>query len=215
MPSPCLPAFPYTTLFRSRPSAAGRSLCGRIRTGRSCARRRPERCHGSEHEHSRRYGGGMTEVLRMAGRAPSSACAAPRGTPPGERSTCSDSSSVVWRSAVCASPSATSILGARCGRRHRVHAALGAGPEGARLRLDHLHHSRPELATVLVTHHLEELPESTTHAALIKDGGVLAAGPADEVLTPELVTARFDHPIRIEHRHGRWTARASRALAVH
>src|SRR5699024_5786659 len=100
-----------------RPAAAGRSLCGRIRTGRSCARRRPERCHGREHEHSRRYGGGMTEVLRMAGRAPSSACAAPRGTPAGERSTCSDSSSVVWRSAVCASPSATSILGTRRGRR--------------------------------------------------------------------------------------------------
>src|SRR5699024_12426803 len=86
---------------------------------------------------------------------------------------------------------------------------------GARLRLDHLHHSRQELATALVTHHLEELPESATHAALIKDGDVLAAGPADEVLTTELVTARFDHPIRIEHRHGRWTARASRALAVH
>src|SRR5699024_9798122 len=86
----------------------------------------------------------------------------------------------------------------RSDRRHRVHAALGAGPEGARLRLDHLHHSRPELTTVLVTHHLEELPESATHAALIKDGDVLAAGLADEVLTPELVTARFDHPIRIE-----------------
>lgn len=81
--------------------------------------------------------------------------------------------------------------------------------------LDHLHRSQPKLATVLVTHRLEELPESTTHAVLIKDGGVLAAGPTHEVLTTELVTASFDYPIRIEHRDGRWAARASRALALH
>src|SRR5699024_4635344 len=30
--------------------------------------------------------------------------------------------------------------------------------------VDRLHSSQPELATVLVTHHLEELPETTTHA---------------------------------------------------
>lgn len=79
--------------------------------------------------------------------------------------------------------------------------------------IDHLHRSRPELATVLVTHHLEELPETTTHAALIKHGRVLAAGPAQDVLTTELVTESFDHPIRIEYRDGRWQARAGKALA--
>lgn len=81
--------------------------------------------------------------------------------------------------------------------------------------LDHLHRSQPGLATVLVTHHLEELPESTTHAVLIKDGGALAAGHAEQVLTSELVSESFNYPIRIEHREGRWSARASRALALH
>lgn len=75
--------------------------------------------------------------------------------------------------------------------------------------VDQLHRSQPELATVLVTHHLEELPETTTHAALIKDGRVHAAGPARDVLTTELVSEAFDYPIRIDHRAGRWQARAA------
>lgn len=76
--------------------------------------------------------------------------------------------------------------------------------------IDHLHRSQPELATVLVTHHLEELPETTTHALLLREGQVLAGGPATTVLTSDLVTECFDHPIRIEHRDHRWQARAVR-----
>lgn len=38
----------------------------------------------------------------------------------------------------------------------------------------------PELATVLVTHHLEELPASTTHAMLLRAGRCVASGPADD-----------------------------------
>lgn len=75
--------------------------------------------------------------------------------------------------------------------------------------IDRLHHTHPELATVLVTHHLEELPASTTHALLVRDGRVLRAGPVDEVLTTELVSRCFDHPIRIDRGgDGRWQARA-------
>ena len=74
--------------------------------------------------------------------------------------------------------------------------------------LDELHRARPSLATILVTHHLEELPSSTTHALLIKDGRVHAAGRAQDVLTTGLVSECFDHPIGIEHRAGRWQARA-------
>lgn len=77
--------------------------------------------------------------------------------------------------------------------------------------VDHLHRSQPGLATVLVTHHLEELPETTTHAMLIKNGRVLAAGEALDVLTTELVTESFEHPIQIEYRDRRWQARAIRA----
>jgi iron complex transport system ATP-binding protein len=78
--------------------------------------------------------------------------------------------------------------------------------------LSDLRHRHPSLATVLVTHHLEELPASTSHALLLRDGEVLAAGPADDVLTTELVSTCFDYPIAIARHAGRWAsiARASR-----
>lgn len=74
--------------------------------------------------------------------------------------------------------------------------------------IDELHRVRPELATILVTHHLEELPRSTSHAMLIKHGRLYAAGPAHDVLTTAHVSECFDYPIEIEHRSGRWHARA-------
>lgn len=61
-------------------------------------------------------------------------------------------------------------------------------------------------ATVLVTHHLEELPRSTSHAALVRDGTVVAAGPIDEVLTSAHVSDAFRHPIEVHRTHGRWSA---------
>jgi iron complex transport system ATP-binding protein len=57
---------------------------------------------------------------------------------------------------------------------------------------------------VLVTHHLEELPVSTTHALLLRDGRVVAAGTVDDVLTTELATACFGHPVAVIARGGRW-----------
>lgn len=77
--------------------------------------------------------------------------------------------------------------------------------------VDELHREQPALATILVTHHLEELPETTTHAMLIKDGRVHASGPAHDVLTTQLVSECFSYPIEIEHCTGRWHARAGRA----
>lgn len=76
--------------------------------------------------------------------------------------------------------------------------------------VDELHHRQPGLATVLVTHHLEELPETTTHAMLVKDGRVHAAGRVQDVLTTQLVTECFSYPIEIENHAGRWHARAGR-----
>jgi iron complex transport system ATP-binding protein len=76
--------------------------------------------------------------------------------------------------------------------------------------IDLLTETHPDLASVLVTHHLEELPKTTTHALLLSDGRVVAAGPTAEVLTSDNVTTAFDHPIDVEHRDGRWSARTSR-----
>jgi iron complex transport system ATP-binding protein len=74
--------------------------------------------------------------------------------------------------------------------------------------IDQLRRAQPSLTSVLVTHHLEELPVSTTHAILLREGQVLASGVADDVLTTELISACFDHPITIDKSGGRWTARA-------
>ena len=78
--------------------------------------------------------------------------------------------------------------------------------------IDGLHRAQPQLATVLVTHHLEELPETTTHALLVSAGRVSAAGPAGEVLTTEQVSQCFSYPIRIGHQDGRWYARTGRGV---
>ncbi|WP_036925107.1 ABC transporter ATP-binding protein [Acidipropionibacterium thoenii] len=76
--------------------------------------------------------------------------------------------------------------------------------------IDLLAETRPDLSSMLVTHHLEELPATTTHALLLADGRVVASGPAPEVLTSANVTATFDYPIEVEYRDGRWNARTSR-----
>lgn len=76
--------------------------------------------------------------------------------------------------------------------------------------LDELATVTPRLTSVLVTHHLDELPASTTHVALMSHGKVIAAGPAAAVLTSEKVTTAFEHPIEVDYRDGRWAARSAR-----
>jgi iron complex transport system ATP-binding protein len=80
--------------------------------------------------------------------------------------------------------------------------------------LDLLGRTYPGIASVLVTHHLEELPASTTHAALVAGGRVVTQGPAREAITTETISAAFGHPIEVRRDEGRWTARAQLA-AVH
>ena len=63
---------------------------------------------------------------------------------------------------------------------------------------------------VLATHHLEEIPPTTTHAALLRDGWVIASGAIADVLADGPMTACFDMPIRVERRDERWTARVVR-----
>jgi iron complex transport system ATP-binding protein len=81
-----------------------------------------------------------------------------------------------------------------------------AGREQLLTSVDELRLREPGLATVLVTHHLEELPATTTHAMLLRGGRILAAGTVGDVLTSELASACFDHPIAITRQAGRWAA---------
>ena len=62
---------------------------------------------------------------------------------------------------------------------------------------------RPALTTLTVTHHIEELPPTTSHALLLQDGQIIAAGPLDEALTDENLTACFGLPLRLERLGGR------------
>jgi iron complex transport system ATP-binding protein len=78
--------------------------------------------------------------------------------------------------------------------------------------IDMLRYTHPEMASILVTHHLEELPTTTSHALLIADGEAVAAGPAAAIITTDNITAAFRHPIEVEHRHRRWSARVGRRL---
>lgn len=63
-------------------------------------------------------------------------------------------------------------------------------------------------AAVLVTHHVEEIPPGITHALLLRDGKVVAAGPIVETLTDELMSETFGISLAIGQHEGRWTARA-------
>ena len=81
--------------------------------------------------------------------------------------------------------------------------------------IDLLTETHPDVASVLVTHHLEELPSSTTHALLLADGRVVAAGPAP---------GRGHHRERVgrvrrtrstcSYYDGRWLARAARRTTL-
>jgi iron complex transport system ATP-binding protein len=60
---------------------------------------------------------------------------------------------------------------------------------------------------VLVTHHVEEIPPGFTHALFMRAGRVVAAGPLEETLTDEVLTATFDVSLQVERSGNRWTAR--------
>lgn len=68
---------------------------------------------------------------------------------------------------------------------------------------------KPEQATVFVSHHLEELPPSTTHAMLLRAGEIVATGEARTVLTSANVSTAFGYPISVTYGEGRWSARGS------
>jgi iron complex transport system ATP-binding protein len=63
---------------------------------------------------------------------------------------------------------------------------------------------------VLVTHHVEEVPDGFTHAMLLRRGSVLAAGPITDVFTARNLSRCFGVPLEIERYETRWRAWAAR-----
>ncbi|NAZ86736.1 ABC transporter ATP-binding protein [Kineococcus indalonis] len=62
--------------------------------------------------------------------------------------------------------------------------------------------------TVMVTHHVEEIPVGTTHALLLRGGRAVASGPVERVLTAELLSRTFGLALSVRRRGGRLTALA-------
>ncbi|MFD4366440.1 ABC transporter ATP-binding protein [Rhodococcus sp. NPDC058521] len=70
-------------------------------------------------------------------------------------------------------------------------------------------------ATVLITHHVEEIPPGFTHALLLKEGGVVAQGLLDDVVTADNLTEAFSQRITLDKVDGRFFARRTRAPGAH
>lgn len=83
-----------------------------------------------------------------------------------------------------------------------------AGREDLLKRLDQLAEDPHSPATVIVTHHLEEIPHGTTHALLLKNGLPIALGSIDTVLTEENLTLAYGVEISLLKSEGRFFARA-------
>jgi iron complex transport system ATP-binding protein len=61
-------------------------------------------------------------------------------------------------------------------------------------------------ATVMVTHHVEEIPPNCSHVMLMRDGRVVAQGLLDDVMTSENLSATFGQPLELSSRRRRFTA---------
>ena len=70
-------------------------------------------------------------------------------------------------------------------------------------------------ATVLITHHVEEIPPGFTHALLLKEGGVVAQGLLEDVITAENLSNAFSQSITLDKVDGRYFARRTRAAGAH
>lgn len=75
--------------------------------------------------------------------------------------------------------------------------------------LDEFAATTPKLPTVVVTHHVDEIPPTTTHGLLMREGRVVAGGRIDDVLTSASLSECFGLALEVARRpNGRMTAYA-------
>jgi iron complex transport system ATP-binding protein len=61
--------------------------------------------------------------------------------------------------------------------------------------------------TILVTHHVEEIPPGFSHLLLLGDGAVVAHGLLPDVLTSENLSVAFGQDLEVQRAGDRWFAR--------
>lgn len=83
-----------------------------------------------------------------------------------------------------------------------------AGREDLLKRLDLLAKDPLAPATLIITHHLEEIPKGSTHALLLSEGESVAHGLINDVLTSENLTKAYGVEIVVTQEDGRFFARA-------
>ncbi len=66
-------------------------------------------------------------------------------------------------------------------------------------------------ATVLVTHHVEDIPPSSTHLLAIADGRAVASGPIEDILDESLLGDLFSMAVCLSRQGSRWSASAASA----
>ncbi len=70
-------------------------------------------------------------------------------------------------------------------------------------------------AVVLVTHHVEEIPQGFSHCLVLSEGQVVAAGLLRDTLTSENLSVAFGQSIALNVIGGRYFARRVRSRAAH
>jgi iron complex transport system ATP-binding protein len=83
-----------------------------------------------------------------------------------------------------------------------------AGREDLLKRLDLLSKDPFAPATLIITHHLEEIPKGSTHALLLSDGESVASGLITDVLTSANLSKAYGIEIAVHQEDGRFFARA-------
>lgn len=73
--------------------------------------------------------------------------------------------------------------------------------------LERLLAARPSLTAIIVTHTIEDLPTSLDDVLLLRDGKVVAAGPARVNLTSENLSRAFGCEVELNRRNGHYQAR--------
>ncbi|MCE5229424.1 ATP-binding cassette domain-containing protein [bacterium] len=75
--------------------------------------------------------------------------------------------------------------------------------------LERLLAARPNLTAIVVTHAIEDLPTSLDDVLLLRDGRIVASGPAREHLTSENLSRAFGCEVELIRRNGHFQAQVT------